>query len=127
MLRQKIKLFVIFSILSSTAFSAVNDEAKLLEELTGKKHVTKQDILAKSSVAPSAAQLILRQAREASMQRQYRQALGHYDRVIKHYASTAEAVQAYKGKADLYTEMGLESPAQLNRQLADKASQKFIK
>ncbi|AGH95189.1 hypothetical protein [Pseudobdellovibrio exovorus] len=127
MLRQKIKLFVIFSILSSTAFSAVNEDTKLLEELTGKKHVTKQDILAKRSAAQSPAQLILRQAREASIQRQYRQALEHYDRVIRHYANTQEVVQAYKGKADLYTEMGLESPAQLNRQLADKAGQKFIK
>lgn len=126
MLRHKRKLFVIFSILSSTAFSAVSEESRLLEELTGKKSaVRKEDAALKASVAQSPAQIILKQAHDSFKLRQYRQALEQYDRVITHYGQTSEAMLAFKGKAELYTEMGLEAPAQLNRRLADQASKKI--
>lgn len=105
--------FVTCLLFTTASFAAIpqnknmsDREQKLLETLTGKKVST--------SVAKTPAQKALVLARQSSESKNYIQAIKRYNFILKNFPKTAEAAEAYKDKAQIYSRLGLKEPAQYN-------------
>lgn len=117
-------LLVFLSILtaSTLSFASVpqmkkSEEAKLMQELTGKAPVKAV------AVAKAPAVAITKQHLNAGFyaytRKDYIKALKHYNAIIVKYPKSPEVKNAYLAKAKLYQEMGLIEQAQLNVRLAN--------
>lgn len=129
-------LTLLFFTTSSVVFAAIpakKEEAKLLEELTGKKaavpakNVTpvqpqKMSAVASAAKAPSQKTIsrkLLDSGFFAYTKKDYISALKHYNTIIVKYPKSQEYRLAYLAKAKLYNEMGLAEQAQLNLKIAN--------
>ncbi|MBC7743327.1 MAG: hypothetical protein H7061_14105 [Bdellovibrionaceae bacterium] len=98
--------------------SPVNNEKRIMEELTGQERAT----------GPAAADLKnaplptrhFYAGQRAALQKNYIMAIKHFNTVIKKYPNSNQVKPALLAKAQVYKEMGLAEPAQLNMTLAQR-------
>lgn len=130
-------LILSISLTSTAAFASVpaktSENAKLLEELTGKKAapvaaVVRAPAVAAPAVVAAAPVAVSRKHLNAGFQaytkKDYITALKHYNTIVVKHAKSPEVKSAYLAKAKLYQEMGLIEQAQYNVKLAQELEKK---
>lgn len=130
-------LILSITLTSTSAFASVpaksTENAKLLEELTGKKvkpaPVAVAPVAAKrmpaAAVAPVAiSRKHLNAGFQAYTKKDYITALKHYNTILVKHAKSQDVKSAYLAKAKLYQEMGLIEQAKYNVKLAQELEKK---
>ena len=100
------------------ALASVTSDQKIMQELTGKNS---QEVMSKSKLkAMPLSFQHLYAGKQAAAQKNYIKSIKHYNTVIKKYPRSSEVKQALIAKSQVYKEMGLAEPAQLNMRMAQK-------
>ncbi len=94
---------------------AITSDQKIMQELTGKSDVKFSQADLKKQPLPVQH---LFAGEKAAQQKKYIMAIKHFNTVIKKYPRSAEMKKALVAKSNMYKEMGLSEPSQLNMSLA---------
>lgn len=128
MLRQNFKLFIAIILVASFGSAAIQTEdEKLIEELTGGSSLNKTNLQKSTLKKMSEPEKHLFAGLDAFGNKNYIQALKHYNAVIAKFPKSKEVRFAYIAKAKLYNEMGLPVQANLNSRMAVKLGEKKSK
>lgn len=100
---------------------AITSDQKIMQELTGKS----DSVFSKADLKrqPLSVQHLY-VGQKAAQQKNYIAAIRNYNAIIKKYPRSPEFKKALVAKANLYKEMGLNEPAQLNLRLANRSAAK---